>query len=122
MKFLIDMNLSPRWRDVLIRHGWATVHWSDVGDPRASDRFIMDWARERRYAVFTHDLDFGALLAFTNAEGPSVIQIRAQNVVPERLEALVVAALRQHEALIEGGSLMVINENTSRVRILPLKR
>lgn len=122
MKFLIDMNLSPRWRDVLIRHGWSALHWSDIGDPQATDRLIMDWARKRRYAIFTHDLDFGALLAFTNAEGPSVIQVRAQNIVPERLEALVTAALRQHQALIEMGSLLVINENTSRVRVLPLKR
>ena len=44
MKILVDMNLSPSWIPVLERHGWPTVHWSDVGSPRAADREIMDWA------------------------------------------------------------------------------
>jgi predicted nuclease of predicted toxin-antitoxin system len=35
----------------------------------------MEWARANRYIVFTHDLDFGSLLAATGAETPSVIQI-----------------------------------------------
>ena len=31
----------------------------------------MDWALTNGYAVFTHDLDFGTLLALTHATGPS---------------------------------------------------
>ena len=122
MRLLIDMNLSPRWREVFVRQGWSAVHWSTVGDPRATDQVIMDWARESQSVVFTHDLDFGMLLALTNAGGPSVIQVRAQNVVPEHLEALVVAAIQQHETLLEAGALIVVDENSSRARVLPLKR
>ena len=59
---LIDMNLSPDWVPVLQRHGWPAVHWSTVGDPRASDRTIMDWAVANGSIVFTHDLDFGTML------------------------------------------------------------
>ncbi len=76
MKLLIDMNLSPEWVDELESHGWHAVHWSTVGVPAATDRMIMDWAREHGYVVFTHDLDFGAVLAATRAIGPSVIQVR----------------------------------------------
>lgn len=122
MKLLIDMNLSPKWREVFARQGWSAVHWSTVGDPRATDQVIMDWARESQSVVLTHDLDFGMLLALTNAGGPSVIQVRAQNVVPEHLEALVVAAIQQHETLLETGALIVVDENSSRARVLPLKR
>ncbi len=57
VKILIDMNLSPDWARVLERHGWSAVHWSAVGDPRATDRAIMDWAIVNGYVVFTHDLD-----------------------------------------------------------------
>jgi predicted nuclease of predicted toxin-antitoxin system len=32
--------------------------------PRAQDKVIMDWAMVNAYVVFTHDLDFGILLAF----------------------------------------------------------
>ena len=45
MKLLIDMNLSPRWVEIFEQHGWDTLHWQAVGDPRATDRSIMQWAR-----------------------------------------------------------------------------
>ena len=122
MKLLIDMNLSPLWIKVFERNGWQAVHWSAVGDPRATDQVIMGWARANQYVVFTHDLDFGALLAVTRAEGPSVIQIRAQDVLPKHLEAVVVKAMKQHETLLEAGALISVNEDTSRVRFLPLTR
>ena len=122
INLLIDMNLSPQWVEVFERHGWRAVHWSAVGDPRATDRVIMAWAQANQHVVFTHDLDFGTILAVTHAEGPSVIQVRAQDVLPEHLESIVVDALRQHEALLEAGALIVVDESTYRARILPLRR
>ena len=121
MKILIDMNLSPEWRDVLVKHGWETCHWSTVGDPRAPDTTIMAWALANGYVVFTHDLDFGNLLAATNAIGPSVIQVRTQNTLPVHLENILVASLRQFESALETGALIVIDEARSRARILPLR-
>jgi predicted nuclease of predicted toxin-antitoxin system len=122
MKILLDMNLSPMWVRVLERHGWEAVHWLEVGDPRATDRAVMDWAREHGYVVITHDLDFGAMLAATRAEGPSVIQVRTQDVLPAHLEAVLVGILKEHEAVIEAGALVVVEEDRARVRVLPLSR
>lgn len=62
MKLVVDMNLSPEWVAVLERHGWEAVHWSSVGNPRATDSQIMTWANTTGHVVFTHDLGFGALL------------------------------------------------------------
>ena len=76
VKLLIDVNLPPKWAPVLEGLGWPAVHWSDIGDPRASDDTIMAWARQNGHAVFTHDLDFGAMLALSGASGPSVLQVR----------------------------------------------
>lgn len=117
---LVDMNLSPDWVPVLQRHGWSAVHWSTVGDPRATDRTIMDWAAANGYIVFTHDLDFGAMLALMCATGPSVLQIRADNVLPDHLEDVVIAALKQHDADLASGALVVVDESKSRVRVLPI--
>jgi predicted nuclease of predicted toxin-antitoxin system len=55
IKILIDMNLSPEWKSVFTSAGWTATHWSEEGDPRASDRVIMDWAVSNDYVVFTHD-------------------------------------------------------------------
>ena len=117
---LIDMNLSPDWVPVLQRRRWPAVHWSTVGDPRATDRTIMDWAVENGYIVFTHDLDFGTTLALTHATGPSVLQVRAEDVLPDHLEGIVIAALKQHATELASGALVVVDESRSRVRVLPI--
>ena len=119
-QILIDMNLSPDWVPVLQRSGWQAVHWSNVGDPRATDRTIMDWALANSYIVFTHDLDFGTMLALTHAKGPSVLQLRSDDVLLDHLENVVVAALRQHETDLASGALVVVDEGKRRVRILPI--
>jgi predicted nuclease of predicted toxin-antitoxin system len=119
-QILIDMNLSPDWVPVLQRNGWQAVHWSTVGDPRADDRTIMNWALANSYIVFTHDLDFGTMLALTHATGPSVLQLRSDDVLPDRAESIVVAALRQHDADLASGALVVVEESKRRVRILPI--
>ena len=119
-RLLLDMNLSPEWIPVLDQHGWQSVHWSDVGNPRASDREIMDWAVMHRHVVFTHDLDFGTMLALTHDVGPSVLQIRAENVLSDYLERSVITALNQHESDLTSGALVVVDESRSRVRVLPI--
>lgn len=122
MKILVDMNLPPAWAKVLADEGWEAFHWSEVGDPRASDRAIMEWARINGYAVFTHDLDFGALLSAVRATGPSVVLVRSQDVLPSHLGPIVIRTLRQHEGPIEAGAIVVIDEARARVRVLPLDR
>ena len=121
MKLLLDMNLPPRWVQFLSGQGFECIHWSDVGEYTATDRLIMAYAKEHGYTVFTHDLDFGALLAATRARSPSVIQIRTQNVVPEGIGDLVVNAIRQFAEELQRGALITVDPHRSRVRILPFE-
>lgn len=120
VQLVVDMNLSVEWVAELARHGWSAVHWSAVGDPRATDSTIMAWAKAQGRVVFTHDMDFGAMLALTHADGPSVLQVRGQNVLPEDISPVVVSALRQYNAELASGALVVVEMKKSRVRVLPL--
>lgn len=122
MKFLVDMNLSPRWCSILRFEGWDSVHWSDLGDISAPDSEIMGWALKHGRIVLTHDLDFGAMLAATQASGPSVAQVRTQDVRPESLAPLLIPVLRQYEGELLTGALLVVEEARSRIRLLPLRR
>lgn len=119
MKILIDMNLSPLWVNTFAKHNIEAIHWSDVGDPSATDRVIMEWASENGYIVFTHDLDFGALLAATQASSPSVIQVRTQDVLPDQLEETIINVINQCQATLEAGALVTVDETRSRIRVLP---
>lgn len=120
IQILIDMNLSPDWVAELSKHGWVSTHWSTIGDPKATDHEIMNWARNHDHVVFTHDLDFGTMLALTHASGPSVIQVRGQNVLPDHMAPIVLAALKQHETDLAAGALVVVDESKSRARVLPI--
>jgi predicted nuclease of predicted toxin-antitoxin system len=121
MKILVDMNLAPTWCQVLAARGYSATHWSNVGKPTATDREIMDWARDNEYIVFTHDLDFGAILAATQAASPSVIQIRTQDPMPQHMEEIVCRALSQFASALSLGAIVVVDESRTRVRILPLR-
>jgi predicted nuclease of predicted toxin-antitoxin system len=120
MKLLIDMNLSPRWADFFAASHIEAIHWSTLGAADAPDVEIMDYAGTCGYPVFTHDLDFGALLALTHAGKPSVIQIRSDDVFPDSTADVVVSVLRQLAADIEQGALVTIDTRRTRVHLLPL--
>jgi len=122
MKLLLDMNLSPMWVRFLEENGFEAVHWSTTGEPTATDAVIMAWVRDRGFVVLTHDLDFSALLASTEAVGPSVIQVRTQDVLPEAVGSDVVRVLRDHRAAPDEGAIVSIDELASRVRVLPIRR
>jgi predicted nuclease of predicted toxin-antitoxin system len=114
------MNLSPEWVPYLHERGHDAVHWSAIGAANAPDAAIMQWARDNRRVVFTHDLDFGILLAHSKAGAPSVIQARTQDVSPQQLGPIVVAALQAHHEALDNGALLTIDPARARVRILPI--
>ena len=121
IKFLVDMNLPPAWVSVLKAEGFGAEHWSSIGEPGAADTEIMAYAREHGFCIFTHDLDFGAILAATGGDAPSVIQVRSQDVFPEATSRMVVDAIRKFESEIREGVLISIDVYRARVRLLPLK-
>jgi predicted nuclease of predicted toxin-antitoxin system len=121
IRLVVDVNLSPAWVEVFAHEGWSAVHWSAVADPRAKDRTVMAWAREHGYVVFTHDLDFGTLLALTRESGPSVVQVRAHDVLPDRIGPIVVSTIRTYQSQLGGGAIVTVDESRGRVRILPIR-
>jgi predicted nuclease of predicted toxin-antitoxin system len=120
MKILVDMNLPADWVVFFAAHGIEAAHWSAIGKPDAKDREIMAWARERRYIVFTHDLDLAAIVATTNADGPSVLQTRTQDVLPGAIGRDILNVLRDHHEALGQGAIVTVDELKSRIRILPI--
>ncbi len=116
------MCLSPDWVDYFATQDIEARHWSALGDPKASDGVIMDFARHHQMVVFTHDLDFGGILTLTQALNPSVIQVRTKDPFPEAIGVLVASAIVEHAAHLAAGVLLTIEPDRMRVRILPIRR
>lgn len=121
MMIVIDMNLSPSWEQIFKQASIASSHWSKIGSPQATDREIMKWAREHNHIVFTHDLDFGAILAATKAQGPSVLQLRSSNPVPDHCGRMVIDVIIRFSSELQSGALISLDENRSRISILPIQ-
>lgn len=115
------MNLSPFWTKFFLENDIEAIHWSNVGKANDPDNIIFEYAKVNNYVVFTNDLDFGSILAATNANAPSVFQVRSQNLLPEYIGETVISCLMEYLQYLEQGSLVTFYEQKSKVRILPLK-
>ena len=122
MRLLVDMNLTTRWVQRLNDAGQDTVQLSSVGDPRAPDREICDYASERGLVVLTNDLDFPRILAHGNSGGPSVVLLRSEPLVPEIRGPALVRALQDCEAELAAGAIVSLDwSGPPRARVLSLR-
>lgn len=93
-----------------------------VGAKDAPDAEITAYASAHDYVVLTNDLDFSAILAGTDGEDPSVVQIRAEDISPDAICRQVISALRQISVELDEGALLTLDPNRTRLRVLPLHR
>jgi predicted nuclease of predicted toxin-antitoxin system len=105
------------------RHlGFEAEHVGDLGMAAATDQTIIEYARRTGHTVVTLDADFHAILALSNAALPSVIRLRVQRLRGEQLAALVARVIGVCATELNAGALVTIDEQTVRVRVLPLVR
>jgi predicted nuclease of predicted toxin-antitoxin system len=121
VRLILDMNLSPRWEQVLGAAGMDAVHWSHIGSPTASDAEIMAHATRAGAVVVTQDLDFSAILASTRGSVPSVVVIRLGDSSPDRIGTVVITALREAATELATGALLTIDPRRNRLNLLPLR-
>jgi predicted nuclease of predicted toxin-antitoxin system len=115
------MNLSPLWVEQLVLAGHEARHWSSIGEPGAADSEILLYVRDLEAILLTHDLDFGAILARTQATSPSVVQLRGQDLDPQRSAPLVLEAIELCQSDLRSGALLTVDVRKRTARVLPLR-
>lgn len=78
MRLLLDQGLGRVAAELLRHAGHDAVHIGELGLPRARDEQIVEIALREGRTIATFDGDFHAMLAVSNASGPSVIRLRVQ--------------------------------------------
>jgi predicted nuclease of predicted toxin-antitoxin system len=86
--------------------GFTAVHWPAAGQPWAADSEIFDQAARNDWIIFTHDLDFGMLLAALRTNRPSVIQVRTQDVLPSAIGEITLRSIQAAKPNLEAGALV----------------
>ena len=89
MRILLDQGLQRSTATILRERNWDVLHTGDVELSRATDRQILEYARENKMIVITLDSDFHSILAVENASSPSVIRIRREGMKGEYLSELI---------------------------------
>ena len=101
--------------------GHEASHWSSLGPGNAPDEFVLRKCRLEDAVLLTHDLDFGAILAFSGDRAPSVIQIRGQEVDPAAIGEALKLAITQFGAQLAEGALLTVDPRRAKVRLLPIR-
>lgn len=120
MKFLADMGISLKTAAHLRALGHDAVHLHEQGLEMSSDAAILEKARREDRVLVTHDLDFGELMAASEARLPSVIILRLRNMRPECVNRYLEEIATQHKDALAAGTIVSAREGQVRLRALPL--
>ena len=122
MRFLFDNALSPIVAARLRDAGHDAVHIRDYGLRTATDSAILDRAKSEDRILVSADTDFGALLAISGENSPSIIIFRrTTNRRPERQAGILLMNLHLIADALEKGALIVVEEVRIRIRELPIR-
>jgi predicted nuclease of predicted toxin-antitoxin system len=122
MKFLADMAISQSTVLWLRQQGHDAYHVRDEGMQRSLDQEILAKARAEERILLTLDLDFGYLMAVSGAVLPSLIIFRLGNETATAVTHRLEEALACCEKDLLAGALVTVDDNTIRVRQLPINR
>ncbi len=121
MRFLLDESVSPLVAEPLAAAGHEVVHARDVGLRSAPDPTVLAAALDDGRVLVTLDTDFGALIAQSGAQLPSVVLFRGEVARrPSAQAALLLANLEQFAVDLDQGAVVVIGDDRVRIRRLPI--
>lgn len=120
MKFLADMGISPRTVAWLRSGGYEVVRLNEEGLERLPDSAVMAKAIAEDRVLLTMDLGFGALLAMSQGQFPSVIVFRLSNETSENVNERLTTVLERFQQDLQTGAIISVSDEAIRIRRLPL--
>jgi predicted nuclease of predicted toxin-antitoxin system len=121
MKFLLDVGISPQLGRLLETQGHSFRYVPDYYSNQLTDSQILVIAKQHSEVVIAHDLDFGMQLSFSGADSPSVIIFRIHHVSAAIFFSLLMNCWETVKEPLESGALIVIDETSVRIRLLPIR-
>ncbi|HWM93022.1 MAG TPA: DUF5615 family PIN-like protein [Thermoanaerobaculia bacterium] len=118
---LADLNVSPLTVEALQREGWDIVRISQRMPARTPDREILELARNEGQAIVSQDLDFSALLALGGFDRPSLVTLRLSDSAPATVTRRLLETAPLLEQVLPEGVAVTIEDETVRVRKLPIR-
>lgn len=122
MRFLADMCMSLLTGVWLREQGHDAVHLEELGLRQLADPEIIAMSRVEDRILLTMDLDFGYLLAVSEANLPSVILFRLSDQRSEIVNQRLAEVLANYGGRLEKGVIVSVTDHAARLRKLPIQR
>ena len=120
IKVVLDQGLPRSTVKILRKEGWDVVHVGEIGMAKASDIEILAFALKENRIVMTLDADFHAILAVSNAFGPSVIRFRIEGLKGAELSLLIKRIWPKIANVGKEGAMVTVTGKSIRIRKLPI--
>lgn len=122
LPLLADVHISPLTIAALRSKGYSITRTTDLLPATAADAEILELARVEGKVVLTEDLDCSMLVALSNYGQPSLITLRSSSATPDVVAQRLLDVLPTIEIDLTEGSAVTINDDSVRVRKLPIRR
>lgn len=108
MRFLADMGVNQRIVEWLRDQGHETVHLSDEGLQRLTDRDVFAKAAGEHRILLTFDLDFGEIAMLSADQAAGVVIFRLRNARTAHVLDRLGAVLTGFTAELEDGAVVLV--------------
>ena len=119
MRFLVDMNLSPKVAAWLRQRGHDAVHLREEGLAALGDAAVFRKAKEENRVIVTFDLDFGEIAALSREPRPGVILFRLRSVRTDSVLQRLAVAIEHASPALDDGAVVIVEDRRIRTRRLP---
>ena len=120
LKFIADVHISPTTVNELQQAGIEIKRITDKLPASASDEQIIDLAIKENAIIITQDLDFSDLIVQSGLTKPSVISIRINKPIPNRVTDILINLLPKITEELSKGCIVSVSETRFRIRQLPV--
>ena len=121
IRLLADIHISPKTVGDLQEQGYEIIRSSEVLPANAPDINILEFARIENWVVLTQDLDFSMLVALSRYSQPSLTTLRLSSAKPDIVTRKLLDVLPQIEKALQEGSTIKVQDESIRVRKLPIR-
>ena len=114
MRIYLDQMIRCEVAEELSNKGYDVLRAQEVGQARADDKKILDFAIKTERVLVTLDEHFGDWTVLPLSHHPGVIRLKIHPTTAEKISALLLPFLKKDHHLSFRNHLIILSETTAR--------
>ncbi|MHB8336438.1 MAG: DUF5615 family PIN-like protein [Ignavibacteriaceae bacterium] len=118
IKFIADVHISPATVSHLKSSGHDIQRVTDYLPANSTDEQIINLSIEKDAVIVTQDLDFSDLIILHGLKKPSIISIRLEKPIPEKITKILNELFPKIKNELLEGCIVSVTEKQFRIKKL----